>query len=495
MKICKITINFIIAISFILLFGCGGGGGSSSSSNFSYVDPSLFNNVNNSTATNTEETNNQETNNQETIVDNTVKKKPWLFLVYFAADNSNIVKYQLSNLDYLEKVGSDENTDIVAFIDIGNPKQNVDNWNTSEWASSINWTGARGYYIKKDTQENKINSTVIGEYGKVNSGSGDFLKQCLKEAIINYPAENICLVLDNHGDAYYGVLADESEKTIISNQLVRRVIKEIEEETGCRINILGFDACGMSEIEALYEYRDLTDYILASEEVLYNYGWGYEEILDNSKGIISKNTSEFEILLEATEILQNKYKEQEENLYSKIASDITPKQFVDIIFDVNKNRDNYIKTFAVIDTSKLENLKKSVDNFAKAVISSNLTNKNIIKKYIKLSPNEQEAIVYGISSTNLSGFSTLDLYNMIDTIYLKSNINDENIKTSITDLKSAIRDTVINNSNAGSDYLFSYGISIMYTDSYDTLSSSKKNIYENLEFVKSTKWLDMIKKL
>lgn len=493
MRICKIAIIFIIAISFTCLFGCGGGGGSSSSGTFSYVDPSLFNNINNndnsSTATNTEEISNQET------TEVTVRKKPWLFLVYFAADNSNIVKYQLSNLDYLERVGSDENTDIVAFIDIGNPKQNVDDWNKSEWASSINWTGARGYYIKKDTQEYKINSTVIGNYGKVNSGSGDFFKQCLKEAITNYPAENICLVLDNHGDAYYGVLADESEKTIISNQLVKRVIKEVEEEIGYRINILGFDACGMSEIEALYEYRDVTDYILASEELLYNYGWGYEEILENSKGSVNKNISELGILLEATNVLQKKYREEDDNLYSKINSDITPKQFVDIIFDVNKNREDYIKTFSIIDTSKLESLKNHVDNFAKAVISTNYINKKYIKECIKSNPNQQEAIVYGITSTNLSGFETLDLYNMVNTIYLNSNITDENVKKSALEVENYINEVVIASSNSGDKYLYSYGISIFYTDSVNSMDSSRKKIYESLDFVKTTKWIDMLKNI
>ncbi len=489
MKIFKNILGFIIVLSFIFLYGCGGGGGSKSEN---AINPLFFMLANN----------NNGDNPSDNPSDNPVKKS-WLFLIYIAGDNDDIIYNQLANLDSLEKVGSDDNTHIVAYIDIGNTENNS-NWKNSKWSDSIDWKGAREYYITKDDNLNAINSELITDYGDVDSGSKDFLATCLKEAMTKYPADNVCLVLNNHGGGYYGLLIDDSAGSIMTNVDVKEAIQEAEEKTGIKINILGFDACVMAELEPCYEYKDVTDYIIGSEELTSSVGWHYEEILTSSNEPQKKinSNARFGILPKATKILQNRYKEyakanessneSSKESYSKISSEITPRQFAEIIFDVQKEYPEEVNTFAVIDTSKLENLKNMVDNFAKTVISTDENNLEKVRKNILLNPNKESSWNYGFD------YNFFDLYNMMNSISSCEDITDENVKESAKSVMESVNNTILKYSNAGDiyeEYAYSYGLSIFFTTSPSSMLSSDKKLYEELAFTKNTKWYEMIKLL
>lgn len=484
MKIFKNILGFIIVLSFIFLYGCGGGGGSKSENS---INPLFFILANNNNGNNGDNPPDNPSNNPI--------KKSWLFLIYIAGDNDDIIYNQLANLDSLETIGSDKNTHIVAYIDIGNT-EDKSNWKNSKWSDSIDWKGARGYYIKKDDKINSINSELITDYGDVDSGSKDFLATCLKEAMTKYPADNVCLVLNNHGGGYYGLLIDDSAGSIMTNVDVKEAIQEAEEKTGIKINILGFDACVMAELEPCYEYKDVTDYIIGSEELTSSVGWHYEEILTSSNEPTKKinSNAQFGILPKATKLLQDRYKDEDltENT-SKISTTITPRQFAEIIFDVQKEYPEEVNTFAIIDTSKLEDLKDKVDNFAKAVISTNENNLEKVRENLLLNPKKEDAVNYGFD------YDFFDLYNMMNSISSCEDITDENIKEKAKNvMESVINNAILNYANSGNiyeEYAYSYGISIFFTNYPSEMIDSDKKLYEELSFTKNTKWYDMIKLL
>ena len=495
MKILKIFSAMMIAFAFVALCGCGGGkgGGSTPASYIPYI-PTENNSNNNSS-------------------NNSNNKKPWLFIVYFAADNSDIIPWQLLSLDRLEQVGSDENTDIVAFVDIGNPKQkDIPNWNLWEWKTNINWTGARGYYIQKDDKMWQFNSKVIGEYGDIDSGSKEFFSKCLKEAVIKYPAENICLFLNDHGGAYSGLMLDETSGTMMTNKEVAESIKEVEDETGSRINVLCFDACLMANVESLYEYRNVTDYILASEEETYADAFRYEDVL-NSASTKSTNISvdkKISMLPKAIERIQNRYRKIEEineseDTYSKIYPEITPKEFAQIIFDVNKeNVENIedmeippIYTYSLIDTSKFESLKEAIDDFAEAVINTDNTNLQKISNnlYNQFDPDTGLPLSYGQLSEDYYMYLVYDLYNMMNRILESDEITDQNVKDKAEAVQQAVTEVVIDNVNFSGNLLYSssHGLS-MFFGKQDDLTYEYSANYNELEFTKNSKWLKMVKK-
>lgn len=497
MKILKIFFAMIIVFSFFSLYGCGGKGGSDTPNYYVPYIPS-GNNSNNATNPYIPFGNNS----------HNATKKPWLFIVYSAADNSDILPWQLSDIDQLEKVGSDENTDIVAFIDIGDTKnKKIEGWDKSEWSKTLNWSGARSFHIEKDDVEYYINSPIIKKYGDVDSGSKKNFSQFLKETIDNYPAENICLVLSDHGGAFFGLMADDTTGTMMTNKQVAEAIKEIEDETGSRINVLAFDACLMANIEAVYEYKDITDYILASEEESYSDAFNFVNILNSAttKSTIFKNMRG-EILPEAIKIVQNRYSKIEESnysedTYSKIDPNITPEELAQIIFDVNKEqiKTESLLTYSLLDTSKFESLKEAIDDFAYAVMYTDQENLKVISYSLKNQYDKATnlKLEYGnIPGGVSSSYYVYDIYNMMDIILESNEITDTNVKEKAEAVKESVKEAVIDNINSSKNALYSssHGLSIFCSE-LSNLKDYHLTIYEELQFTKNSKWRDMITRL
>ena len=526
MKFYKSAINYILVASFLCLCGCGGGGGSKGSE-IAYINSALLSTEDSNTSdlnghiinSNSYSNNNESNNNNNNAIDNnnsaidentdqvvTVKeqgiKKSWLFLVYISGDNDNILYDQLANIDSMETVGSDENTHVVVYIDIGN-RSDKSFWDYYDWSSTINWDGARGYYIKKDTEEYKINSPIIAKYGTVDSGSKDFLLTCLKDGMSRYPADNVCLILNDHGAGIYGALLDDTEGTMMTNQDIKEAIQEAENETGMRVNILGFDACEMAQLEPAYEYKNVTDYIISSEELTSSIGWYYDDILELSNEVPIENEEEEEIrgfrtnlrvglLPRITKAVQNKYINfSKSGTYSKIPQTVTPKQLAELIFNIHSDQPHNLCTFSVIETANIEKLATAVNTFATAVINTDSNNRAKVANCIKLNVDGTEAIQYGWEDF-------FDLYNMMDSIALNENITDTTIKDSANAVKERVTEVVIYNTNVASydsNYANSYGISVFFTSTPSLMYSTDKEIYSTMAFIQETNWFEMMKKL
>ena len=496
MKILKIFFAMIIVFSFFSLYGCGGKGGSSTpASYFPYITPDDNSNTNSSN------TNSSNTNNS-----NNTSKKPWLFLTYFVADNDDIAIIQLMQLKELEYVGSDDNTNILAFIDIGNAKNNIKDLSNYY---KIDWIGGRNYYIQKNDSVDSFHSEVIADYGNLDSADKNFFYKWLKESITKYPADNICLVLNSHGGAYQGLLYDRGENTYMTNTDVADAIKKVEEETGSRINVLTLDACLMSNIESLYEYKDSTDYIIASEDVSYSGAINYEHVLNNSASKSAKSiSSKPAIIPQAIKTIQNIYTANvESNL--KISSNVTPKDLAQIIFDTIEKDKSFYLTCSLIDTSKLENLKEAVLSFSQAVLNTQNTenllsdmffgsDENMTFEY-RMEESEEEGIYYSI-------YYIYDLYDIMNNIILSKSVTYLDIKESAKKVQEAIEEAVIDNINFAFDsdnkYSNSHGISIFLSSPdyliyyYDDVKDdSTLENYKKLKFVNDSKWYDMLAKL
>lgn len=70
---------------------------------------------------------------------------------------------------------------------------------------------------------------------------------------------------DNHG----------ARAPFMKNADIRRAV----EAAGVHVDVLGLDACLMGALEALYEFRGLADYLVASEEREPSRGWDYTGLL------------------------------------------------------------------------------------------------------------------------------------------------------------------------------------------------------------------------
>ena len=65
----------------------------------------------------------------------------------------------------------------------------------------------------------------------------------------------------------------------IENDELKRVVTDVVQNVGGRIDVLGFDACLMNLVEVSYQLRGTVDHIVGSEEVEPGDGWPYDGVL------------------------------------------------------------------------------------------------------------------------------------------------------------------------------------------------------------------------
>jgi len=212
------------------------------------------------------------------------KVAEWNLLVWLAADN-DLASAAVDNLNEMESVGSTDNVQVLAGYDI-DPS-------VAQGVQGID----KVHFIKvvQDSDLNSINTTGDPsdmDFARAGYNSADpaNLVAFLEWAGEHFPAKHQALVLWDHGDGWLpgwkgtsgagghkpsGVLGDDSDGDwlLTDNLVIAQAL------AGRHFDILGFDACNMAHLEALYDYRDLADWIAASEALMPNHGYPYAAIL------------------------------------------------------------------------------------------------------------------------------------------------------------------------------------------------------------------------
>ena len=339
-----------------------------------------------------------------TIKQDLNKIKDWLFINYFACDN-NLADFHLDSLNAMEKVGSDENTNIIAYYDLGN-RTNLTNGKYEKIITEEEWAGgAREFYLIKDST-NKITSPVIKYYDDINidSANPNILIDFILRAIEKYPAEKICITITDHGAAYIGAISDETNSSsgISTTYLsaIRYAMEKVYEKIGKKIDLLIFDDCVMSNFEVAYELKDTVSYILASEDLALvsilngmNGAVNYYDFLSTTKGISKKSNiliNDFDDLTSTTVSLSNQITKVQRRLKSRITSEYDGEKLAKEVLKANKDRrDKFVagqypftnyNTCSIIDCSKCDSLKDAISDFANFVKTANATDKKAVKK-------------------------------------------------------------------------------------------------------------------
>ncbi len=86
-------------------------------------------------------------------------------------------------------------------------------------------------------------------------------------------------VLAIDDEAQRGIAADDTSMDFLTTEELKRAIADARTKTGQKLDIIGMDACLMAMLEVQYQLRDLTDYMVASQEVEPMAGWPYTQIL------------------------------------------------------------------------------------------------------------------------------------------------------------------------------------------------------------------------
>ena len=243
----------------------------------------------------------------------------WTIMVYMAGDN-NLSDAGDVDLTEMRRIGSTDRVQVVVEFD------------------NAGSSGTRRIHVTKDG----VGETVE-TLGETDSGSPEVLSGFISWAARNYPADRYALILWNHGNGWEPTevdriarsvaspgysereisersasplgrvlfrpslerifsLASPSERAICSDDGSGHSLDTIElgrvialgvEAIGRKFDLLGMDACLMSNIEVAYQLREYVRYVVASEENEPADGWPYDRILGRISANPDMETSEF----------------------------------------------------------------------------------------------------------------------------------------------------------------------------------------------------------
>jgi len=201
----------------------------------------------------------------------------WTFMVYLDADN-NLESAGIEDFNEMEKVGSTDDVNILV---------QMDRWESADGDDTTNgdWKDCKRFRVEKDDDPAIINSPVLQELGEVNMGDPQVLVDFFVWGMENYPAENYAIVFWDHGGGWRGICWDETVPGSDTYDMLN--LTEIGDALegiylargGERIELVGFDACLMAQVEVQYEIMEFGSVSCASGFNEPGDGWPYLEVL------------------------------------------------------------------------------------------------------------------------------------------------------------------------------------------------------------------------
>jgi hypothetical protein len=232
------------------------------------------------------------------------EKAKWTFMVYMAGDN-NLSSAGEKDLAEMRQVGSTPQVNILVQFD-----------NAGDF-------GTQRYRVLSNGQPDLVMSL-----GETDSGDPEVINAFITWAAQQYPAERYALILWSHGSAWAPAEVDKiarsvnalnyspkeaadrvgsvlgkaifrtsleryfklslSERAIcvddgsghsLDTLELEKVLAKAKEVLGQDFDLLGMDACLMSNLEVAFQVRPYVKFLVASEESEPNEGWPYERLL------------------------------------------------------------------------------------------------------------------------------------------------------------------------------------------------------------------------
>ncbi len=374
--------------------------------------------------------------------------KEWTIMIYSASDN-NLENDQLTDINDMEKLGSNDYMDIVVQVDRGY---------TADTPQGGDWTGARRYLIQKDTDPINYNSPILAELGQVDMAAPETLAEFVEFTVNNFPAKHYMLIIADHGSGWEGFIDDSSHHAgQMSTPELDQALEQVKERTGAQIDILGFDACLMGSTEVAYQVRDAAGFLVASEELEGVEGWPFE-------GIISQRA------LDVMEKFNQSFKDADRPA-------LTPKLYSYLIVKEGANDTATFDTLSSTELEKMPKVASAVNGLAEALRASEVP----VTEFNTVEGNSQD---YGWGSP------------LVDVVDLAKNLaaNEQygkDVKLAANKVIEAVDQAIVaehhNSSHPGSHGLHIYVPSSYWAGSYDG------EAYEQMEFAEDTQWDEWLK--
>jgi hypothetical protein len=416
----------------------------------------------------------------------------WLVMLYQDADDQVLEQDIFVDLNEAETVGSTDRVTIVAQMDRYK----------GAFQGDGDWTSARRYLIKQDDNLNRISSQMLEDLGEVNMSDGNKLVDFVTWAMQTYPADRYALVLSDHGMGWPGGWSDpvpggtDSSRAPLVTGLgedflflseIDQALSKISSQTGVdKLDIIGMDACLMSQLEVYAALQPYAHVALASEEVEPSLGWAYagflQQLVDNpdmsSQQLASAVVDSY--VSQDLRIVDNQARQEFLRQGSPLGS----------YFSTNSvsaaqlaNQIGRTVTLTAVDLDNLSDLMTQFNNFAYILQSEDQSLVATARSYA-----QSYTSVFG----KKSGPSYIDIGHFVQLTSREANSNE--VTQAANAVMTAINNTIIAEKH-GSGKPGSTGIAIYFPNStmYNSPYTGPQS-YNILagRFVKSSLWDDFL---
>jgi len=208
--------------------------------------------------------------------------KQWTVLMYNAGQADEGMMCTRNLLD-LQRVGSDENTNIIAM-----------NYRSAWWPEKFgkwhDYLGARTYKLGPAVPQNT--GRIQGELGRlmqlattspaeiqakeiaprqeqVQMGSPETLKRFLLDNVARYPARHYAVIISGHGSGFQGQAMMRNPDGKITNPELGAVLEEVAQSTGKKIDLVNLNTCNGAGLEVFHALRNGAEAAVSSQAVVF----------------------------------------------------------------------------------------------------------------------------------------------------------------------------------------------------------------------------------
>jgi hypothetical protein len=198
-------------------------------------------------------------------------KAAWTVLVYLDADN-DLEAPMMANLEQMLRVGGTPQVNVIVLAARSAEGEPDPRYTNRAIANIPNWTGTKLLQVQKGRL------VELADWGRANLGDPAVLGRFLGTTLRDFPAQRTAVILGDHGMAWAGAAVSVSAHDQLSIDDIKKALGEVA-QAGGPVDLIGFDACVMGNLEVAKSLAGTARYMVASEEIEPADGWNYAAFL------------------------------------------------------------------------------------------------------------------------------------------------------------------------------------------------------------------------
>jgi len=393
-------------------------------------------------------------------------KAEWTFLLYLAADN-DLESFSISNIEELAEIGSTGDVHFIVLAD-RSPKGSAarqgaapaDDDNQEAEADAIgytnrdlmnlaDWSGTKLLRVEKDHLHE------IEDWDDANMGDPATLKKFIGKAAKLYPAKRYGLILSDHGGGWAGICVDETAKDALSTPELRDALKQATGEIG-PLELLGFDACLMANLEVFHEVAPFARVLVGSEELVPGTGWNYVPV---ARTLTKKP-----------------------NQPGLDVAEVVADSFRDFFSKANRKAGHGV-TLSVVKSEQVAAVTESVQVFSDRLVGHFGSETGA---WLQMARTRARSLEFGRSDATGKGSALFDLVHIAELLKDETKSKNPELARAAEKLIKAVGAAVVHNV-CGKERRNSHGLTIYFPPSAEAYKGSA-DAYARMGFAKSSRW-------